>query len=143
MRRGKAVWNRGLQFVGTSGSGHGIVVDAKPAEGGFDAGPSNTELVLIALCACSGMDVVSILGKKRLKFDDFEVEAEAEVSSDLPKHITRIQLVYRIWGEVPVPALEQAIELSHEKYCTISNTLKGVAEIGYRYEINPPSESDQ
>ncbi len=138
MPSGKVVWNRGLQFVGTSGSGHGIVVDAKPETGGFGAGPSNTELVLIALCGCTGMDVVSILGKKRVEFDDFEVAAEGTISSDLPQRFTEIGLVYRIWGDdVPEPEIKRAIELSKEKYCTVANTLNGRAEISYRYEINP------
>ena len=140
MRSAKVVWNRGLQFVGTSGSGHGIVVDAKPEEGGFDAGPSNTELLLIALCGCSGMDVVTILEKKRVKFSDFEVQAEARVADDLPKRVTHIQLVYKIWGEVPEAALRQAIELSQEQYCTIANTVNGRAEISWRYEINDDAE---
>ena len=140
MRSAKAVWNRGLQFVGTSGSGHGIVVDAKPEEGGFDAGPSNTELLLIALCGCSGMDVVTILEKKRVRFSDFEVQAEARVADDLPKRVTHIQLVYKIWGEVPEAALRQAIELSQEKYCTIANTVNGRAEISWRYEIKDDAE---
>ncbi len=140
MRSAKVVWNRGLQFVGTSGSGHGIVVDAKPEEGGFDAGPSNTELLLIALCGCSGMDVVTILEKKRVKFSDFEVQAEARVADDLPKRVTHIQLVYKIWGEVPEAALTQAIELSQEKYCTIANTVNGRAEISWRYEIKDDAE---
>ncbi len=140
MRSAKVVWNRGLQFVGTSGSGHGIVVDAKPEEGGFDAGPSNTELLLIALCGCSGMDVVTILEKKRVRFSDFEVQAEARVADDLPKRVTHIQLVYKIWGEVPEAALRQAIELSQEKYCTIANTVNGRAEISWRYEIKDDAE---
>ncbi len=137
MRSGKVVWNRGMQFVGTSGSGHAIVVDTGRDEGGFDSGPSNTELLLIALCGCTGMDVVSILQKKRLKIDDFQVEAEGEVQSEPVKYISRIEVVYKVWGEVSESALEQAIELSTEKYCTVSNTLKGRAEIEYRYEINP------
>ena len=138
MPSGKVVWNRGLQFVGTSGSGHGIVVDTRPEQGGLGAGPSNTELLLIALCGCTGMDVVSILGKKRIEFADFEVAAEGEIAADLPKRLTRIELVYRIWGDgIPETALQRAIELSKEKYCTISNSLNGNTQITYRYEINP------
>lgn len=141
MRRGKVVWNRGLQFVGTSGSGHGIVVDAKPEEGGFAAGPSNTELLLLALCGCTGMDVLMILNKKRLRVHDFEVEAEGDVEEGPPKRMTAIRLTYRVWGDIPESALEQAIELSQEKYCTISNTVKGVAELSYEYEVNPQSSA--
>jgi putative redox protein len=96
---------------------------------------------LLGLCGCTGMDVVSILKKKRVEFDDFEVAVEAEKSAELPNYFTRIELVYRIWGaNVPEPALERAIELSMDKYCTVSNTLKGKAEITYRYEINPSAE---
>ncbi len=138
MPSGKVVWNRGLQFVGTSGSGHGIVVDTAPEYGGLGAGPSNTELVMIGLCGCTGMDVVSILRKKRIEIDDFEVEADAEVEPGPPKYLSRIEVVYRIWGPaITETALEQAIELSTEKYCSVSNTLKGRAKISYRYEINP------
>ena len=136
MPSGKVVWNQGLQFVGTSGSGHGIVIDVKKEKGGFDAGASNTELVLMALCGCTGMDVVSILQKKRLEVDDFEVAAEGEISSDLPKRITDIEIVYRVWGSgIPAKALEEAIKLSKEKYCSVSNSLS--ANITHRYEINP------
>jgi putative redox protein len=141
MPKGKVVWNRGLQFVGISGSGHGIVVDTQADQGGFDAGPSNTELVLIALCGCTGMDVVSILRKKRIELDDLEVEAEGDVASEPPKRLTHIRVVYRVWGDVPEAALKQAIELSQEKYCTVSNSLKGRAEVSYRYEINPAREA--
>lgn len=137
MPSGRVIWNREKRFVGVSGTGHGIVVDAPPDKGGSGTGPSNTELVMIALCGCTGMDVVSILEKQRVRVQDFEVEAEAEISPDLPKRLTRIEVVYRVWGDdVPEAAVKRAIELSKDKYCTVSNTLKGVAEIAYRYEIN-------
>ncbi len=137
MRKAKARWVEGLQFVGTSGSGHGIVVDTGPEHGGFDAGPSNVELLLIALCGCTGMDVVSILKKKRIAFDAFEVEAEGEVATEPVHRMTAIHITYRIWGGVPEPALKAAIELSQDRYCTVSNTLRGTAEITYEYHINP------
>ncbi len=139
MPSGKVTWQRGMRFVGVSGSGHGVVVDTRPEQGGYATAPSNTELLLIALCGCTGMDVVSILKKKRIDFDDFEVAAEAELAPDLPKRVTTIELVYRIWGGAVRPeALKQAVELSQSKYCTISNTVKGVARISYRCEIDPP-----
>lgn len=137
MRKGSVVWNRGMQFVGTSGSNHGIVVDAKKEDGGYEAGPSNTELVLIALCGCTGMDVVSILKKKRLRLEDVEVSAEGEVKEDPPKHFTKIHITYRVWGDVSERALEEAIRLSQEKYCTVSLTLKGRADVTYEYHVNP------
>jgi putative redox protein len=132
------VWNRGLQFVGTSESGHAVVADGKKDAGGFDAAPSPVELTLIGLGSCTAADVVSILKKKRQQFDDLEVEVMAEKSAEPPNYLTRIELVYRVWGErLSEEALVSSIELSKDKYCTVSNTLKGVAEISYRYEINP------
>ncbi len=91
----------------------------------------------MALCGCTGMDVVSILNKKRVSFDDLEVHAEAEKSAEPPNRLTRIRITYRIRGEVPDRAMREAIELSQEKYCTISQTVKGVAEVSWDYEIEP------
>jgi putative redox protein len=142
MRKAQAVWNRGLQFVATSGSGHGIVIDTGREHGGYGAAPSNTELLLMAICGCTGMDIVNILTKKRVEFDDFEVHAEGDLHTDPPRHIERIRVTYRIWGDVPEKALEEAINLSQEKYCTVSITLKGTAEVTTRYEINPSREAD-
>lgn len=138
MPSGKAVWTRGMQFVGISGSGHGVVVDSKPDQGGLGSGPTPVELTLMGLCGCTGMDVVGILKKKRIEFTDFQVEAEGEIAWEPAKHLSRIELVFKIWGDdVPASALEQAINLSQEKYCTVSNTLRGAAELSFRYEINP------
>jgi len=84
------------------------------------------------------MDVVSILWKKRVEFDDFEVAVEAEKSPQPPNYFTRIELVFRIWGaNVPEAAVQRSIELSSDKYCTVTGTLRGKAEVTYRYEINP------
>jgi len=137
VRRADATWVRGMQFVGTSGSGHGIVVDADRDSGGFAAGPSNTELVLIALCGCTGMDVASILRKKRVDYTDLQVEARGELTPEPPNRFTRIHVTYRVWGDVPEKALRDAIELSQEKYCTVSLSLKAAAEFSTEFEINP------
>lgn len=138
MATAKIVWNRGLQFVGTSGSNHAIVVDTSPDVGGFNAGPTPVELVLIAAASCTGMDVASILKKKRIDFNVFEIEVNEERATELPKYVKKIRLIYKIWGQnITEEAFKQAIELSLEKYCTVSNTLKGRAEISYEYRINP------
>ncbi len=138
MKRALVVWNRGLQFVGNSGSGHAIVVDAPRDDGGSASGPSNTELLLIAFGGCTGMDVALILGKMRVEFDDFEIALEGEVPAEYPKTMTRIHLTYRIWGDdIPEDSLKRAIELSREKYCTLWNTLNGKADVAYEYRINP------
>jgi putative redox protein len=132
------LWNRGLQFVGLSETGHAVVVDAAKDAGGLGAAPSPTELLFIGLGACTAMDVVSILKKKRVEFDDLEIEVRGEVHSEPPKHVRTIHLVYKVSGrDVPEEAVRRAIELSQEKYCTVSNTVKGVAEVTWEFSINP------
>ncbi len=139
MPRVKVLWNRGLQFVGLSESGHAVAADARKEIGGLETAPSPTELMLIGLGACTAVDVVSILRKKRVLIDDFEVEVQGDIHDEPPKHVRKVHLVYKIWGEeIPQEAVQQAIELSQEKYCTVSNTVKGVAEVTWEFSIHPP-----
>ncbi len=130
-------WEEGLRFVGRSGSGHSVVLDSRPAAEGPAAGPSPIELTLMGLAGCTGMDVVSILEKKRQRVERFEIEVRGEKSAEPPFHLPRIELVFRVWGDVSEDALVQSIELSQEKYCSVSNTMKSTAEIVYSFEINP------
>jgi putative redox protein len=131
----------GMQFVATSGSGHAVVMDTTEDVGGHDTGPRPTELVLIALGGCTGMDVVSILRKMQVHFTRFEMEIQGERAPEHPKHFTNIQIVYKVWGDVPEEKLKRAIELSLEKYCSVSNSLKPKAQVSYQYQINPNSPS--
>ena len=131
-------WLENMSFE-TEINGHRIILDAEPHVGGEDLGPRPKPFMLAALGGCTGMDVVSIMKKKRQEFDAFEVEVIAEKSKEPPNYLPRIEMVFRIWGEkVSEDALVRSIELSKDKYCTVSNTLNGKAEITYRYEINPP-----
>ncbi len=131
-------WNRGLRFISQAQSGHALVTDTDPDVGGFSSAASPVELLLSGVAGCTAMDVMSILRKKRVQVDDFEIETEAEMESDPPKHLKAIHLVYKVWGpNVTEEALERAIELSHEKYCTVSNTVNRVAEITWEQRINP------
>jgi putative redox protein len=138
MASAKVVWNRGLQFVGISGSNHTAIADTSLEAGGFNAAPTPTELLLIAQGACSGMDVISILKKKRVEFDDFQIEVDGEIEQGPPKFVKKIHLIYKIWGQdISEEALKRSIELSLEKYCTVANSLKGRVAITYEYLINP------
>jgi len=123
-------WIEKLHFKGVASSGHPIVVDGDKA-----AGNSPMELVLIALCGCTGYDVVSILQKKREPFTSLEVRAEAERAAEPPSVYTEIKLIYRVGGEVSRKAVEDAVRLSKEKYCSVSamlaKTAKITAEIEY------------
>ncbi len=125
----------GMQFVATSASGHAIVLDTTEDVGGHDTGPRPMELLLIALGGCTGMDVVSILRKMQVNFTRFEMAIEGERAPEHPKYFTKIKVLYKIWGDVPHEKLKRAIDLSLEKYCSVTNSLK--AAVSYEYQINP------
>jgi len=129
MTEAHASWKRNQEFDGAAGSGHAIVMD-----GDKKVGNSPMELVLIALCGCTGYDVVSILGKKRELFTSLEVRAEAERAANPPTVYTEIKLIYRIGGKVSHKAAEDAVRLSEEKYCSVAAMLNKTAKISYAIE---------
>jgi len=129
MVEAKAIWTDSLRFLGQASSGHGIVVD-----GAGKTGSSPMELVLIALCGCTGYDVASILGKKREPFTSLEVRAEAERATTPPTVFTEIRLVYRVGGNVSHKAVEDAVRLSEEKYCSVAAMLHNTVKISYLIE---------
>ena len=118
------------RFLAEAASGHAIIVDA----GTEKSANSPVELVLIALCACSASDVVSILRKKREPFTSVDVSAEGVRSEEFPKVFTSIRVVYRIGGKVTPKAVEDAVRLSKEKYCSVSAMLEKSAKIDFVIE---------
>jgi putative redox protein len=128
MHKAKAIWVDAVRFTGIADSGHEIVVD-----GESKAGNSPMELVLIGLCGCTGYDVASILRKKREPFTSLEVRAEAQRSANPPSVYTEIKLIYRVGGNASHKAVEDAVRLSEEKYCSVSAMLQKTAKI--RFEI--------
>jgi putative redox protein len=93
------------------------------------------ELVLIALCGCTGYDVVSILEKKREPFTSLEVRAQGERAADPPSVYTEIKLTYRVAGKVSRKSVEDAVRLSKEKYCSVSAMLEKTAKITTQIEL--------
>lgn len=137
----KAIVRRigGLSLAGKSGSNHWVAMDGPSDIGGFDAATKPMELVLIALGGCTAIDVLSIMRKKRIKLDDYEVEIDSERADQHPKVFTRIELVHRFYGEnLKEKDLEFAVNLSEEKHCSVSAMLKSTAQITSRIEILPP-----
>lgn len=130
MIEARALWTEGDRFTAEAASGHAIVVDA----GAEKAANSPVELVLIALCTCTASDVVSILRKKREPFTAVEVRATADRAEDFPKVFTQIRVVYRVSGNVTHKAVEDAVRLSKEKYCSVSAILEKSAKIEYEIE---------
>jgi len=129
MIEARATWISEHQFNAVASSRHSIVVD-----GDSKTGNSPMELLLIGLCGCTGYDVASILGKKREPFTSLEVRAEADKAASPPSVYTHIRLVYKVGGKVSHKAVEDAVRLSEEKYCSVSAMLKKTAKISYTIE---------
>jgi putative redox protein len=125
MDHAKVRWTGKRQFVGMDEWGHTVVMDSRPEYRGEGTGVRPMEIVLHGLAACTGMDVISILEKKRQDVRSFEVNVSAEQRTDqYPKIYTRIELEYVVGGYGVKPsAVERAIELSEEKYCSVSGML--------------------
>ncbi|AXC11502.1 OsmC/Ohr family protein [Acidisarcina polymorpha] len=126
-----SVWKEGMLFEGHSASGHSITFDAGASHA---EGPSPMEAVLMALCGCTSVDVVSILQKRREPFTSLEVEATAEQAVEAPRVFTHIKLTYRIGGPVSKKAAEDAVALSKDKYCSVSKMLEQAAKIDFVIE---------
>ena len=127
-------WIAGKQFVGIDSTRHSVVLST--ADEGVGMKPS--ELLLVALAACTAVDVVDILSKKRTPLASLEISAAGEQDNDPPWAFRKIHLVYCLKGEGLTPKnVEQAIQLSEEKYCSVAATLRGVAEITWEYHIEP------
>ena len=127
-----AEWKKDAIFEGLSDSGHAITIDTSKEH---IAGPSPMEAVLVALCSCTSVDVVSILEKKREPITGLIVSATAEQAPAPPRVFTHIQLVYRISGNVTKKAAEDAVALSKNKYCSVSLMLEKAVKIDYSIEL--------
>jgi len=131
MLKASAVWVDHSRFVGIAGSGHAVVTDGGSTD---KTANSPMELVLIGLCGCTATDVASILHKKREPFTSLEVRAEAEQAAEPPKVYTSIRLVYKVRGNVTKKAMEDAVNLSKDKYCSVSAMLEKTAKITFAIE---------
>lgn len=125
-----AIWTDKDRFLGEATTGHALVMDTADVK----TASTPIELVLIALCGCTASDVVGILRKKREPFTGLEVSAQAERASDHPKVFTSIKLVYRVRGKVTPKAMEDAVRLSKEKYCSVSAMLEKTATVDFVIE---------
>lgn len=127
---------QGITFVGKTDSNHWITMDGPENFGGSNAGIRPKELILISLAGCTGSDVASILQKKKVKLDGFEMNITADVAEEHPQVFTKINLEYVFYGKnLPVNEIERAIELSQTKYCSVSAMLKKAMPVEHTYRI--------
>jgi len=134
MQTANVKWIGGQQFVAVSPSGHALAMDSDRQS---NTGPGPMELLLMALGACTATDIVIILGKKRQKLQSLEVICSGERAVDPPQVWTKLEILFRLRGNIEEGAAQRAIQLSEEKYCSVSATLKKSAELTWRYEILP------
>jgi putative redox protein len=127
-------WKGAEEFLATMPSGNTVLFDAGSAHKG---GPGPMEMLLGALGACTSVDVILILQKKRQKVAALEVSVSGERASEPPAVWTKIEIVYRVSGKLEEKAVRDAIELSQNKYCSVAAMLGKTAKISYRYEILP------
>lgn len=117
-------------------NGFDIIIDADEKVGGRDLGPRPKPLSLASLGGCTGMDVISILEKMRVKPDFFDIEVEAEMSDEHPKYYKAIHIKYIFKGEdLPMDKLEKAVNLSQERYCGVSYMLKQSSKLTYEIVV--------
>lgn len=134
MQTAKVKWIGEQRFVATSPSGHAIAIDS---DRDSNEAPGPMELLLMALGACTATDVVIILQKKRENLQSLEVICSGERAGEPPTVWTRLEILYRLRGNLDQQAVKHAIELSERKYCSVSAMLQKTAELTWRYEILP------
>ncbi|MEO6607487.1 MAG: OsmC family protein [Aestuariivirga sp.] len=134
--KAKVTWLNGRAFVGESGSGHSVVMDGAPEAGGRNIGFRPMEMMLLGLGGCTAFDVVMILEKSREKVTACEVSMEAERANEDPKVFTKVKLIYTFSGvDLKPAAVERAIKLSAEKYCSASKMFEKTAILEHEWKI--------
>ncbi len=125
-------WLSGKRFVGIDSTNHSVVLSSK--DEGIGVKPS--DMLLIALASCTAVDVVEILSKKHMPLASLEIITTGEQDADPPWTFRKIHLKYRLSGRgLTDKAVEQAIQLSEEKYCSVAATVRATAEITTEFEI--------
>jgi putative redox protein len=130
----RVVWIGQMAFSGSTPSGHELKMDASEDVGGQNSGARPTELLLHAVAGCTGIDIISILQKMRLNPISFHMEVEGTRAEEHPKRFTYIHIHYALEGELPEEKVIRAIELSKDKYCSVSHSLN--TSITVSYSIN-------
>jgi len=125
-----------MSFVGESGSGHSVVMDGAPDVGGRNMGVRPMEMVLLGLGGCTAFDMVLILQRQRQSISDCQVEIEAERAEEVPRVFTKIHVHYIVKGRGLDPKkVERAVNMTAEKYCSVSIMLSASVELTHDFEI--------
>jgi len=127
---------KGITFLGKSESGHWVAMDGPESFGGNNSAARPKELLLIGLGGCTGSDVVTILQKKKVKIDGFEMNITSDVSEEHPQVYTKIHIEYVFYGKnLEAKDIERAIELSMTKYCSVTAMLSKAMPVTHSFKI--------
>jgi putative redox protein len=137
-------WKQGMTFVGSADSGHSIQMDAGVSVGGGNNGIRPMEMIALGLAGCTGMDVISVLQKKRQHVTGFDIQVHADRSADHPRVFTRAIITFVIVGKsIDEDAVLRSIELSATKYCPVHAMLEQAFPIDLHYEIYEEEENGE
>lgn len=127
-----------MQFLGTADSGHAVVMDAPVSVGGKNTGARPSELLLMAFGGCSGMDVISIMRKKKQDVSKLEITVNGKTAKEHPHMYTSMHIEYVITGkDISEDAVKRSIDLSLGTYCSVGATIGRAANITHSYKIVP------
>jgi putative redox protein len=134
MQVAKIRWVDAEKFLAIGPSGHAVPLDADRKS---NSAPGPMELLLLALGSCTATDVLDILRKKRQKLVALEVEVSGERAAEPPTVWVKLEIIYRLRGQLDEKAVRDAIQLSEDKYCSVAAMLRKTAPITFRHEIQP------
>jgi len=137
MAEARLKWQGGMALLAEAGSGHQVLMDASPDVGGADRGFRPTELTLISLMGCTGIDVLSILAKMRVTVSTFDMEATADRRETHPKIFQHVVVTYRLTSpDCTAEQFQRAVSLSADRYCTVSAMLEPHVDIARQLYLN-------
>jgi len=138
MVKGSIKWTGNRQYVGVGeNSGHAVIIDTPKGKGGDDTGMRPTEMMLLGVASCTAVDVVNILTKMKINLTKCEIQINGEQQEDYPMYFHTITLKYLLSGDgLDMKKAEKAVNLSMDKYCAVSQTLKGRAKFITEIEIH-------
>jgi putative redox protein len=129
-------WKGKMSFIARREEGHSLTMDAPPSSGGDGEGFTPVELILAGLGGCTGMDIVTIMQRERQQITGLEVNVTGTKRNELPHYFEAIDVHYVVRGRnITKPALERAIQLSEEKYCSVRAIFRPEVKVTYSYDI--------
>ena len=133
----KVKWIDRMKFYAVGKSGHGVLMDASSDVGGDDTAAKPMEFFLFSLGGCTGIDVVAILKKMRVEIEEFWMEISSERRAEHPKYYTSVEIVYHFVGcNLPFEKIKKAVDLSQNKYCSVSAMIKKFAHLSYEIVLH-------